>query len=105
MIKVQIRKLENEMTNENQKLQDKIAREIKSTVEKSSLELRMVERDIKESVRSFQRMRARDKSDTDLKFRAQIDEISSHTQKLEEFAVNFEAIAIVNSMLIENINM
>ena len=25
--------------------------------------------------------------------------------KLEEFAVNFEAIAIVNSMLIENINM
>lgn len=25
--------------------------------------------------------------------------------KLEEFAVNFEAIAIVNSMLIENVNM
>ena len=25
--------------------------------------------------------------------------------KLDEFAVNFEAIAIVNSMLIENVNM
>ena len=25
--------------------------------------------------------------------------------KLEEFAVNFEAVAIVNSMLIENLNM
>ena len=53
MIKVQIRKLENEMTNENQKLHDKIAREIKSTQEKATTELRMVERDIKESIRSF----------------------------------------------------
>jgi hypothetical protein len=58
------------MTVENQKLHDKVAREIKSTVERSSNELRMVERDIKESIRSFQRMRARDKSDTDLKFKA-----------------------------------
>lgn len=28
-----------------------------------------------------------------------------HAEKLEEFAVNFEALAIVNSMMIENINM
>jgi len=41
------------MTVDNQKLHDKIAREIKSTVEKGSYELRMAERDLKESIRSF----------------------------------------------------
>lgn len=34
-----------------------------------------------------------------------MDDIKAHSAKLEEFAINFEAIAIVNSMLIENINM
>lgn len=93
------------MVNENQKLHDRIAREIKSTQEKAVTELRMVERDIKESIRSFQRQRARDKSDYDRVFRTQVDNIKAHDLKLEEFAVNFEALAIVNSMLIENLNM
>ena len=53
VIKVQIRKLENEMVNENQKLHDKVAREVKSTQEKAVNELRLVERDIKETIRSF----------------------------------------------------
>lgn len=65
----------------------------------------MVERDIKESIRSFQRQRARDKSDYDIKFQAQVDNIKEHDEKLREHALNFEALAIVNSMLIENINM
>lgn len=43
------------MTVENQKLHDKIAREIKSTKKKAVDDLRNVERDIKESIRSFQR--------------------------------------------------
>ena len=34
-----------------------------------------------------------------------MDDIKAHGEKLEEFAVNFEAVAIVNSMLIENLNM
>ena len=34
-----------------------------------------------------------------------MDDIKAHGVKLEEFAVNFEAVAIVNSMLIENLNM
>lgn len=65
----------------------------------------MVEKDIKESIRAFQRQRARDKSDVDLKFKNQVDELTSHAKKLNDFEVNFKAIAIVNSMLIENINM
>lgn len=105
MIKIQIRKLENEMTVENQKIHDKIAREIKSTVTNAKLELKMVEKEIKESIRAFQRQRARDKSDVDLMFKNQVDELTNHAQKLNEFEVNFKAIAIVNSMLIENINM
>ena len=40
-----------------------------------------------------------------MKFYKQVDDIKSHTDKLSEHAVNFEALAIVNSMLIENINM
>ena len=40
-----------------------------------------------------------------MKFYKQVDDIANHTQKLQEHAVNFEALAIVNSMLIENINM
>ena len=41
------------MVNENQKLHDRIAREIKSTQEKGVNELRGVELDIKQSIRSF----------------------------------------------------
>ena len=41
----------------------------------------------------------------DIKLNEQVDNIKSHGAKLEEFQVNFEAVAIVNSMLIENINM
>jgi len=105
IIKVQIRKIENEMTIEDQRLHDKIDRDIKATQIKAVNELRHVEKEIKESIRSFQRQRARDKSDIDMKFYKQVDEIKSHTEKLSEHAVNFEALAIVNSMLIENINM
>lgn len=105
IIKINIRKLEQEMQHENEKLHAKIAREIKSTVEKAQVELKHVERDIKENIRSFQRQRARDKSDQDIMFRAQVEDIKNHSAKLEEYAVNFEALAIVNSMLVENINM
>ena len=34
-----------------------------------------------------------------------MDDIAYHAQKLEEFQVNFEALAIVNSMIIENVTM
>ena len=56
-------------------------------------------------MRSFQKQRARDKADFDLQNQEHIDNIKVHTAKLEEHSVNFEAVAIVNSMLIENINM
>ena len=52
---------------EDQRIHERIEREIKATKELAAHELRMVERDIKESIRSFQRQRARDKSDYDLK--------------------------------------
>ena len=61
--------------------------------------------DIKQSIRSFQRQRARDKSDYDVAFSKQVDDIKRHEEKLQVNDINFEAIAIVNSMLIENINM
>ena len=38
-------------------------------------------------------------------FKQQVDDIKAHGLKLIEFDTNFEAIAIVNSMLIENVNM
>ena len=38
-------------------------------------------------------------------FKNQVDDIAAHGKKLEEYAVNFEALSIVNSMLIENLNM
>lgn len=93
------------MTVEDQRLHDKIDREIKNTIDKASNELRQVEKEIKENIRSFQRQRARDKSDIDMKLDKQLDDIARHGTKLKEYAMNFEALAIVNSMLIENINM
>ena len=93
------------MTIEDQRLHDKIDREIKSTIDKAANELRQVEKEIKENIRSFQRQRARDKSDIDMKLDKQLDDIARHGKTLQEYAMNFEALAIVNSMLIENINM
>ena len=66
------------MTIEDQRLHDKIDREIKAAQEKAVNELMHVEKEIKESIRAFQRQRARDKSDIDMKFYAQVDEIASH---------------------------
>jgi hypothetical protein len=105
ILKTQIRKIENDSNMEDSRIHEKIDREIKATQELAKRELRQVEKDIKESIRSFQRQRARDKADFDIQIKAQVDEIASHSAKLDEHAVNFEAIAIVNSMLIENINM
>ena len=72
---------------------------------KAKDELRKVEKDIKEVIRGFQKQRARDKADLDITLKTQADQVKYHAEKLEGFAVNFEALAIVNSMMIENINM
>lgn len=40
-----------------------------------------------------------------MKFAELLQSSAGHGKKLEEHGVNFEAIAIVNSMLIENLNM
>ena len=105
VLKLQIRKLENEMTVEDQKLHARVDREIKSAKDTIRNEVRVLELDLKQSVRSIQRQRARDKADHDRQNEAHIENIKAHAAKLEEHAVNFEAVAIVTSMLIENINM
>ena len=65
-IKLQIRKLENETTLENQRMNAKLDREIKSCKDKLRGEIRVLELDLKQSMRSFQKQRARDKADMDL---------------------------------------
>lgn len=51
VIKTQIRKIENEMTHENNKIHDKIAREILVTKELAQTNLKFVEKEIKEMIR------------------------------------------------------
>ena len=75
---MQIRKLENEVTFENKKLVSLVQREIKSTAEKSAHDLGLVEKDIKDSVRAFQRQRARDRADQDIAFKGAFDDIKVH---------------------------
>jgi hypothetical protein len=41
------------MTVEDQRLHDKIDREVKNSIDKASNELRQVEKEIKENIRSF----------------------------------------------------
>ena len=65
-LKLQIRKLENETTLENQRVNAKLDREIKSCKDKLRGEIRVLELDLKQSMRSFQKQRARDKADFDL---------------------------------------
>ena len=48
VIKTQLRKIENEMAHENDKLHDRIAREIQATKELAALNLRLVEKEIKD---------------------------------------------------------
>ena len=105
MIKVQIRKVETERVVEDQRLNDKIDREVKRAEQKAEDELKLIGQDLNTQIRAFQRQRARDKSDVDMKFAELLQSSAGHGKKLEEHGVNFEAIAIVNSMLIENLNM
>lgn len=64
-----------------------------------------MEKDIKESMRSFQRQRARDKADFDAAFKKQIDDILSHENTLKNHTTKFEVVAAVNGMIMENLNM
>jgi hypothetical protein len=53
----------------------------------------------------MQRMRARDKSDNDMLHTAHTTELKKHMEMLVDYGANFESIATVTTMLIENINM
>ena len=86
VLKLQIRKLENEMTVEDQKLHARVDREIKSAKDTIRNEVRVLELDLKQSVRSIQRQRARDKADHDRQNEAHIENIKAHAAKLEEHA-------------------
>ncbi len=105
VIKTQIRKIENEMTHENNKIHDKIAREILVTKELAQTNLKFVEKEIKEMIRDNAKQRARDKADNDIRHQKNEDRIGLIDKKLNEHHDSFSALAVVTSMLIENINM
>lgn len=105
VIKTQIRKIENEMTHENNKIHDKIAREILLTKELAQANLKFVEKEIKEMIRDNAKQRARDKADNDIRHQKNEDRIALIDKKLNEHHDSFSALAVVTSMLIENLNM
>ena len=51
MIKTQIRKIENEMVHENNKLNDRLTREILQTKELADFNLKTSEKEIKDMIR------------------------------------------------------
>lgn len=53
----------------------------------------------------MQRMRARDKSDNDQRHQKSEEELAKHWEMLTDHATNFESMATVTTMLIENVNM
>ena len=78
---------------------------VREATDLAQFKLDAVEKEFKEAIRNQQIARARDKTDFDLKIKNQYERLDNHGKKLKEHGVNFEAIAIVNSMLIENVNM
>ena len=89
MIKVQIRKVETERVVEDQRLNDKIDREVKQAEQKAEDELKLISQDLNTQIRAFQRQRARDKSDVDMKFAELLQSSAGHGKKLDEHGVNF----------------
>lgn len=105
VIKTSIRKIENEITHENNKIHDKIGREILATKELAAFNLKTAEKEIKDMIRDNAKQRARDKADNDIRHNRNEERLILTEKKLSEHHDSFSALAVVTSMLIENINM
>jgi hypothetical protein len=93
------------MVHENNKLHERITREIMQTKELASNDLKWVEKEIKDMINDNRRQRIRDKADNDIRHGKNEDRIHNLDQKLSETQESSSALAVVTSMLIENVNM
>ena len=105
VIKTQIRKIENEMVHENNKLNERISREIVQTKELAATELKLVEKEIRDLIKDNTKQRVRDKADNDLRHARNEDKINTIDKKLSEQHEFSSSLSTVTSMLIENVNM
>jgi len=105
VIKTQIRKIENEMVHENNKLNERISREIIQAKELAATNLQMVEQEIKSLVKDNTKQRIRDKADNDIRHERAQDKMNLIDKKLSEQHEFSSSLSTVTSMLIENINM
>ena len=105
VIKTQIRKIENEMVHENNKLNERISREIVQAKELAATNLQMVEQEIKSLVKDNTKQRIRDKADNDIRHERAQDKMNLIDKKLSEQHEFSSSLSTVTSMLIENINM
>jgi hypothetical protein len=68
-------------------------------------EIKKLRDEFESSTRTMQTKRARDKADNDKRHSANEKELRLHLGRLDDHETNFESIASVTTMLIENINM
>lgn len=103
--KKSLRKMEADIIINKNELSEQFAAELKETISQFQKIVDDLKKDIEEAKRSFQRLRARDKSDNDMIFEKHGTDLFSHKALLDDHSTHFEAMASVITMLIENINM
>lgn len=105
VLKTQIRSLEATVSSEDDKLNKKIDRQIKSTHKLIESTMKGLNEKFDEDLRVFQRQRARDKSDNEMAHNKHLGRLASLEDGFVSHGMHFETLAVVTSMLIENINM
>ena len=69
IVKTQLRKLESENELDKKRIVERFAKEISTLTEYFAKNVEDVRKDFNDDIRSLKKLRARDKSDADLKFR------------------------------------
>ena len=93
IVKVQIRKLENENELDKKRIVERFEQELGNMTEYFKKQVQDVRKDFTDDIRSMQKLRARDKSDSDVHFEEQGDKIFKNASEIMRHNDYFNILA------------
>lgn len=100
-----VRKLEADAAVLEKRMNTRIDRELKETINLIDNKVLGITELVEHQLRLMQKVRAKDKSDNDIRFKKNDEVLSKTTNDIVEHNHDFDTLAKAMTMLIENVNM
>ena len=105
IVKTQLRKLEQDNELDKKRITERFEKELKNMAEYFKKAVDDVRKDFTDDIGSMKKLRARDKSDADVKFKFQGEKLHTNSQDMLKYHDYFNCMAQAISILTENVNM